>query len=256
MASITCCSLSTSCILLLIATFFLQSRVLAVEQPTTTTHAPGDFGGDACADDSQCLNGAVCAEPGAHHPHKYCHCATGYAGIHCGSFCPLDCQNGGYCRYQLMQEPRQFQQDREPNDYFCQCFGLFEGTTCDIPYVNCGDGKKCYNGATCNFENVYKDGITTPVSSCECPRGWRGETCQDRVVYKEEGYLTNGRTKKIIIAIFVVAALTSCCWYSFVWLCGEDTHNVAYESVGGRHATTSIAPIRDSSSTASWRNVV
>jgi hypothetical protein len=134
-----------------------------------------EAGRDTCDNNNQCANGGVCAPPNEIHPNKYCHCAVGFVGLFCDSFCPLPCEHGGYCRYHQTSEPHRLKNDRDPADYVCQCFGLFEGTLCEIPYTNCGDGSKCYNGGVCRH-TTGNGGVQTTF--CDCPSGFEGAACE------------------------------------------------------------------------------
>ena len=157
-------------------------RVRALESPATTIITNRDL----CDNDTQCLNGGVCNDPNEEsgHAHRYCHCAVGYVGDRCQSFCPLDCQNGGYCRYQETAEPsRQNEKDRNPDDYNCHCFGLFQGRYCEIPYMNCGDGTRCYNGGSCQLQETNPVGNARTAAgatphTCDCIEGFGGPSCQ------------------------------------------------------------------------------
>ena len=211
---------------------------------------------NTCDNDTQCLHGGVCAEPNENHAHQYCHCAVGYVGDRCNSFCPLECQNGGYCRYQQTSEPsRQFEKDRNPADYMCQCFGLFEGAFCEIPYMNCGDGTRCYNGGICKL--LSNDGTS---SICECPRGFGGPTCQSaqevdalpstRMDNVKEGFQGN-KTALVCGILFVVIFFAFCAWYVISFCFVEDT--VPYQSVVMMDGTSES---RRSNDAPRWRNIV
>lgn len=186
-------------------------EVRATESPVTTIITDRDL----CDNDTQCLNGGVCADPNEEtgHAHRYCHCAVGYVGDRCTSFCPLDCQNGGYCRYEETAEPsRQYEKDRNPDDYVCHCFGLFEGRYCEIPYMNCGDGTRCYNGGSCQLlQDTAGSNAEKPVGNartaagvtphtCDCPVGFGGPGCQ--TVVEQLPSATSGNTVDKAIAGF------------------------------------------------------
>ncbi|CAB9530517.1 neurogenic locus notch homolog protein [Seminavis robusta] len=239
--------------------FHLQSSSLLVVQANEMD--------DTCNNDTQCENGGVCAEPNENHSYKYCHCAVGFAGIRCNSFCPLQCQNGGYCRYHQMSEPRfQVELDRNPDDYVCQCFGLFEGKYCEIPYMNCGDGTKCYNGGTCLFRAGAK-------SVCECPPGFGGEKCQSTVAATdseqsaasiiddfERGFHGN-KTALVCSILLIIVTCAGLSWYSITYCLLEDDDDeemkddsVPYEAVEITEGTETDTDLDISMPT--WRNVV
>ena len=222
---------------------------------------------DLCDNDTQCLNGGVCADPNEQsgHAHRYCHCAVGYVGDRCNSFCPLDCQNGGYCRYQETAEPsRQYEKDRNPADYMCHCFGLFEGRHCEIAYMNCGDGTRCYNGGACQQPSTQSIGNTvgnartaaglTP-HTCDCPVGFGGPTCQtvldilpsssNVVDQVKEGFQGN-KTALICGILFMIIFFAVCSWYCISFCFLEDI--VTYESVVVTDTSNDESP--------RWRNIV
>ena len=228
---------------------------LADAQSSTSTSVKTDRSSIVCDTDAQCQNGGVCADPNEIHRHKYCHCAVGFVGARCNSFCPLDCLNGGYCRYQETTEPTR--NDRNPDDYTCQCFGLFEGETCEIAYTNCGDGTKCYNGGVCKVESKINGntGETNTMGRCDCPRGFSGPACEmtadDNITpsYSIPKEIQRNKTAVAFGIVFVVLFLAFCSWYSinFCWV--DPLH---YDSVATQGAP--VSPCETNS--PRWRNIV
>lgn len=222
--------------------------------------------GDACDYDDHCENGGTCEEADEQHTHKYCHCADGFAGIRCHDFCPKNCQNGSYCRYHEMAEPHRFDKDRDPDDYVCQCFGLFEGDLCEISYMNCGDGTRCYNGGVCRHVEVievHEDNSETTITEkiCDCPPGYGGPTCQGppdeptMATRARLSMLPSGRKNKTAVffgLLFGFVLLSFFSWWLVTYVqrkCAEAGYS-AVEVVGDTDETATTQ------SPQSFRNVV
>jgi len=134
-----------------------------------------------CRTDTQCLNNGQCVETdhnGTTEMHYHCECQKTFGGSRCENFCPLECLNGGYCRYHDENIINIHQQhDTDAADYACKCLGYFTGTLCEIPYENCSDGSKCLNGGQCTGE--AKGGKKKTTATCDCPEGYTaGSSCQ------------------------------------------------------------------------------
>ncbi len=130
---------------------------------------------DVCTMNQHCMNGGTCVSANDVYDHRHCVCQDGFSGPRCSHFCPLECQNGGFCTL----TPRGGalgDQEQKPtyhaSDYMCKCHGYFMGNTCEIPYSNCGGQTKCFNGGKCS-SNV--DG----THSCQCPPMFTGDSCEN-----------------------------------------------------------------------------
>lgn len=135
--------------------------------------------GDKCKMDAHCLNGGSCLPDNEDKlGKKRCFCQEGYSGPRCSRFCPLDCQNGGYCTLIPKGGALGLEEQTptyDPADYMCKCFGYFKGTLCEIPVVKCGGSGECQNGGTC---------IDTDAGAreCRCEEGFSGDSCQDETI--------------------------------------------------------------------------
>jgi hypothetical protein len=224
-----------------------------------------ETGRDTCDNNYQCANGGICAPPNESHPNTYCHCAVGFAGVLCDSYCPLQCQHGGYCRYHPMTEPHRFDNDRNPADYICQCFGLFEGALCEIPYTNCGDGSKCYNGGVCRH-TTGNGGVK--ATFCDCPSGFGGAACESDVgstastavatldQQLERGFQGN-KAALVFGILLVVLVCAGGSWYCITHcLIDEEEEKMrSYEAVEITD-TDNESETENISRASKWRNVV
>lgn len=135
---------------------------------------------DTCLASTQCLNGGVCADPDDEFPHKHCVCRPQFHGVHCESHCPLPCHNGGQCRMRDGTSPEEYVHHKsDESNFVCRCRGHYTGELCQVPYKNCGtdDGLRCLNGGACRAPD--REG---GLSTCDCPSGFDGETCEVRLV--------------------------------------------------------------------------
>ena len=162
-----------------------------------------------------------------------------------------------------MTEPHQFSQDRNPADYVCQCFGLFEGKFCEVPYMNCGDGRRCYNGGVCrqSTSSLTKSATTTAV--CDCPSGFGGPTCQSpqsEATASDGGNIDGaargapGRKAGTIFGIlFAVAFLIYSTYRVIKWCCVDDYSVVTEEELDEE---IDFEDDDISMKTSKWRNIV
>jgi hypothetical protein len=169
---------------------------------------------------------------------RTCACPPGYGGAHCQDHCPLKCQNGGYCQVADARDPARYgggagstssssssssssnleaRYDASyyrsgggtsgggTNSYQCRCRGLYSGKLCNVPYQNCPENRKCYNGGSCLPTSV----ATTSSTYCTCPDGFGGPSCDQRGegFQASEGASTSddphraGRTAGIVVAV-------------------------------------------------------
>jgi hypothetical protein len=137
--------------------------------------------GDTCDKDAHCLNGGICRPADKDEgSHRHCHCQAGFSGARCEHYCPLACQNGGYCHH-LGHDIPKFgdNQDVNLNDYQCKCLGYFTGSLCEIPFENCLDRKQCFYGGKCRqIRKPTESGGAYIGSYCECPEGRHGDACE------------------------------------------------------------------------------
>jgi hypothetical protein len=177
-----------------------DSGYASIAAPATT------FPHDVCRTNAQCLNGGVCHvvlhnvdTSGTHQSslssqaavtttttttttseYNYCTCHAGYGGQRCESYCPLRCQNGGVCHAKASGGSFSGASSDPTHPlsatYSCQCMVRWTGTICDVPYENCFDGSQCFNGGQCRVRNE-----TIAVSFCDCPSGWGGVACQEKI---------------------------------------------------------------------------
>ena len=111
----------------------------------------------------------------------------------------------------LTEESNEYQFD--PEDYMCKCFGRFTGTLCEIPYVNCGESGRCFNGGVCHIQD------DSPIRTCACPRGFTGESCELKIQRGEAGLSLSpmrGSTKElvgfIVILTLIVVVIAAIIW--------------------------------------------
>lgn len=177
-------------------------------------------GGDECQSDYHCLNGGKCMDANLVTDFKHCHCADGFSGPRCSSSCPLQCQHGGLCEHRFMggvgdvtpstavvhQDQPASSRSGNSDDFKCKCSGYFAGPLCEIPYTNCGNHQRCFNGSVC----VYGD-ETNPSQStgCSCTESFGGDSnCQDRTDVLPKGGRWNKRlTRKGRVAALVLSGL-------------------------------------------------
>ena len=141
-----------------------------------------------CTTNDQCLHDGVCTttelpnsddggETTAPQVVRHCVCPKGIGGSRCESYCPIQCENGGYCRHVgdgLERPSLDRRQDTNPDHYECKCQGRLTGKTCNIPYQNCGHDVQCLHGGQC--ENNSNDETQRPT--CSCPPGYGGDSCE------------------------------------------------------------------------------
>jgi hypothetical protein len=152
--------------------------------------------GDECQFDFHCLNGGVCIldtsttilgssaeEEDESHNFKRCRCNDGFSGLRCANVvCPLLCQNGGSCQSTVRNgQLGSGLQDSSDNNFECKCHGYYTGPVCEIPYVNCGRSRRCYNGGIC-VQQHDETNTNETGRRCTCRDGFEGERCEDGVV--------------------------------------------------------------------------
>jgi len=148
--------------------------------------------GDTCRDNTDCRNNGVCQEPTMVTRHRHCHCFDGFSGQRCTQFCPFACQNGGICTKKMVDEIGEIfveetneldntRYEYDPNNYMCKCHGYFVGKLCEIPYVNCGQNRRCFNGGECVYDDDPSSAAPNTVIGCSCPEAFTGDFCQDSV---------------------------------------------------------------------------
>jgi hypothetical protein len=185
---------------------------------------------DTCTTDFDCQHG-ICKEPTEIMKYRHCHCGEGFTGIKCTRYCPYSCQNGGVCSKKINKNDKQHQYKLQHGDtdldidsfdktfleesgtldktqyeynkdnYVCKCHGYFTGQLCEMPYVNCGQNKRCHNGGTCiHIDGVDDAGASTSSITCNCPIGFDGDSCQN--VASEEPKLT--KKGKVSVSMIVL----------------------------------------------------
>ncbi|XP_064459482.1 basement membrane-specific heparan sulfate proteoglycan core protein-like isoform X3 [Ornithodoros turicata] len=102
----------------------------------------------------------------------------------CGGTTPCaksPCQNNAMC----------IERGPGPNDYDCVCKRGYTGLRCELEDDFCSKTNPCQNGAAC-----INDGTTY---RCNCPKGFRGPTCEFRTLFDEsvkfngDGWVTLSR---------------------------------------------------------------
>lgn len=158
-----------------VVVFVAVASILCFSQLALVATAEEILAEDACTMNQHCLNGGTCnVVPATSTGYRTCHCQDGYSGPRCSQYCPLDCQNGGYCTkiphggVLGIEEPIA---SFDPSDYMCKCFGHYTGTVCEIPFTNCGDQVRCYHGGEC----ILTEDL---IHQCQCPSGYTGESCE------------------------------------------------------------------------------
>jgi hypothetical protein len=212
-----------------------------------------------CESDDQCLNGGKCRDNSNDTgSFNQCDCVAGYGGNRCENYCPLECEHGGYCRYNGDLSTLN-QHDIQPEDYMCKCLGHYKGTVCEIPYENCGDGGQCFYGGSCRDEEGQ-------ASSCNCPAGHEGPSCETEVSFPEESdnvlpFKAQGRGfNGVFMGIFVVAALVVT---SFVYRrreryvgYGKASKDAGSHVIPGRASSDGVQFVPTMSNDRRWANVV
>ncbi|XP_028400042.1 fibropellin-1-like [Dendronephthya gigantea] len=120
---------------------------------------------------SPCKNGGQCENDGEEFK---CNCLEGYKGDDCGieAVHPCEsspCKNGGQC-------------ENDGEEYKCNCLEGYNGDDCGIKagtlvssILDPCNTSPCQNGAKC-FSDTAKEEIY-----CKCPKGFKGETCAEKV---------------------------------------------------------------------------
>jgi hypothetical protein len=168
--------------------------LLLLSNSLSNTHAQ-ERHEHVCDADRDCLNEAKCklvhhdgnhgsggGDDGNIYLHRHCVCPPEFGGSRCEKFCPLECLNGGYCRFDgdtARIHQLQFY-DTDLDDYMCKCMGYFTGTLCEIPYENCLEGRQCFHGGRCQDEDQDEDtsGKSNKNTVCACPEGFNGPSCE------------------------------------------------------------------------------
>jgi hypothetical protein len=163
-----------------------------------------------------------------------------------------------------MTEPRRFDYDRNPADYICQCFGLFEGTLCEIPYTNCGDGSKCYNGGVCRRDTAGNGGVK--ATFCDCPSGFGGAACEAAVdstaspvaptidQQLESGF--QGNTTALVFGILLVVLVCAGGSRYCITHCLIDKEEEKMRSYEAVEITDTESEAENRLRVSKWRNVV
>jgi hypothetical protein len=158
-------------------------QLVDAAQPRRALQQSGDWHkvGDTCDKNAHCLNGGICRPADKDEgSNRHCHCKDGFSGSRCEHYCPLSCQNGGYCHH-LGHELPTFgdNQDVSVNDFQCKCLGYFTGSLCEIPFENCLDRKQCFYGGKCRqIRRPTESGGAYIGSYCECPAERYGDACE------------------------------------------------------------------------------
>lgn len=165
---------------------------------------------DICTMDQHCMNGGSCESANEEVDHRHCICAKDYSGTRCSHFCPLQCQNGGYCTLKPRGGALGVQEQTptfNAEDYMCKCFGHYAGESCEIPYNNCGDNTRCYHGGECIQRDSKEYSSDQP---CRCQPGFGGPSCDTRIspAVKNDIEVVNGMRKsgKWMLTLFMLAA--------------------------------------------------
>jgi hypothetical protein len=198
---------------------------------------------DVCATDVQCLNEGKCQlvdhaetdidvdgnidDINGSNVHRHCVCPQEFGGSRCEKFCPLNCLNGGYCRFHNQNggdsgsgsSTANYHErfDANPIDYNCECFGPFTGTFCEIPYENCSDGRQCFHGGTCAAAKNNKK------TACACPEGFEGGSCAidlsvSRVGARGSSSESNrSRAGPIVAGFFIPIIVAALVYAAFVY---------------------------------------
>lgn len=152
--------------------------------------------GGVCTMDQHCINGGKCEPANDVIDHRHCVCKDGFSGSRCSRYCPLECQNSGYC---TIKPKGGALGDREQtptyhiSDYMCKCPAKFSGDLCEIPYTNCGDQTRCYHGGEClgtlttTTTTNEQDDLSVVNEPCRCLPGYTGVSCEIVIPdYEEE----------------------------------------------------------------------
>jgi hypothetical protein len=200
-----------------------------LSRSSNTVHAQRH---DVCASDVQCLNEGKCelvdhAETDVNvdgnidgdgsNVHRHCVCKSEYGGSRCEKYCPLNCLNGGYCRFHNGDgKVASYHEhvDHNPQHYSCECFGYFSGTFCEIPYENCADGRQCFHGGQC-----IAAAKSNQKTACACPEGFQGPSCEGdlSVVKVGASSSSNRRTGPVVAGVFVPMILVALVYGAFVY---------------------------------------
>jgi hypothetical protein len=84
----------------------------------------------------------------------------------------------------------------------CRCVGYYAGDLCQVPYQNCPNATRCFNGGSCTLEG-----------GCNCPAGYRGAACETIGVEEtsfpnsKAGRASVGVISSLLLAVVVVVAL-------------------------------------------------
>jgi len=85
--------------------------------------------------------------------------------------------------------------------------------------MNCGDGRRCYNGGVCRLQ-VDKEG--QPSTTCDCPTGFGGETCQagqqqnviPPIKLPPRDHIGDNKTALVWGILFISIFSAYCSWYT------------------------------------------
>lgn len=225
---------------------------------------------DVCASDVQCLNEGKCqlvdhAETDVNidgnidgDQHRHCVCKPEFGGSRCEKFCPLNCLNGGYCRFNSDKSTMSYHErfDANPLDYSCECFGYFKGTFCEIPYENCSDGRQCFHGGQCTAAKSKKK------TACACPEGFSGGNCAVDLSMVKLGRASSSSNKSnragpIVAGIFVPIIAIALIYAVVVY-----RRRRKYSALVGKTVEFDVAELaprssgRNSGRQQEWRNII
>jgi hypothetical protein len=181
--------------------------------------------GDVCTLNEHCMNAGKCVSASEEMGYRHCVCKEGFSGPRCSRYCPLNCENGGYCTVKPRggalgadeQTPTYVE-----SGYMCKCFGHFTGRSCETPYINCGDRKKCFNGGECKSKDDLDFSADQP---CRCQPSYQGPSCETEKIPFEEIIETEnvkvekgGKWTLSILSVCVLVMVLLC------WRCRRHNH--------------------------------
>jgi hypothetical protein len=239
---------------------------------------------DVCATDVQCLNEGKCQfvdhaessldvegnvdDTDGSNVHRHCVCMAEFGGSRCEKFCPLNCLNGGYCRFynnngkdsnsEATMPSYHERFDANPIDYNCECFGYFTGTFCEIPYENCSDGRQCFHGGTCIAAKK-----SNKKTTCACPTGFDGGSCaNDMSVSKVSARgsvssKSNRHAGPIVAGVLLPMIVAALVYAAFVY-----RQKRSYSALVGKTVEYDVAELvprgtaRSSGRQQEWRNII
>jgi len=114
--------------------------------------------------------------------------------MNCDTKCDLDCQNGGACELNAMNQP------------YCACTENFVGETCEQSRVPCGVMSYCYNGGTCVLDGGNR-GVCDCSNANEGSIQWEGSECLDKPEEESSGVSISvwGLSSGVVASSVIVA---------------------------------------------------